>query len=304
MHVKIRDIEFSSPLLTASGTYGYGHEVQDMVDVNQWGGIITKSVTRHPREGNPPPRIAETSAGMLNSIGLANLGVEKYIEEIIPFLNELQTKVIINIAGSGKQDYLETMEMLESANGKHVGYEINISCPNVKEGGIEFGVNCDMTEKLTQEMRKRTDKLLIMKLSPNVTRIEDIAQAAEAGGADAVSAINTVVGMAIDLKNRMPKLNTTFGGLSGPAIKPIAIANVHKVFNAVKIPIIGIGGIATAEDVIEFLLAGATMIQIGTMNYQNPNLGAQIKEELVTYYSQNGIENTEDLIGKVEYHSN
>jgi dihydroorotate dehydrogenase (NAD+) catalytic subunit len=304
MHVKIRDIEFSSPLLTASGTYGYGHEVQDMVDVNQWGGIITKSVTRHPREGNPPPRIAETSAGMLNSIGLANLGVEKYIEEIIPFLNELQTKVIINIAGSGKQDYLETMEMLESANGKHVGYEINISCPNVKEGGIEFGVNCDMTEKLTQEMRKRTDKLLIMKLSPNVTRIEDIAQAAEAGGADAVSAINTVVGMAIDLKTRMPKLNTTFGGLSGPAIKPIAIANVHKVFNAVKIPIIGIGGIATAEDVIEFLLAGATMIQIGTMNYQNPNLGAQIKEELVTYYSQNGIENTEDLIGKVEYHSN
>ena len=304
MHVKIRDIEFSSPLLTASGTYGYGHEVQDMVDVNQWGGIITKSVTRHPREGNPPPRIAETRAGMLNSIGLANLGVEKYIEEIIPFLNELQTKVIINIAGSGKQDYLETMEMLESANGKHVGYEINISCPNVKEGGIEFGVNCDMTEKLTQEMRKRTDKLLIMKLSPNVTRIEDIAQAAEAGGADAVSAINTVVGMAIDLKTRMPKLNTTFGGLSGPAIKPIAIANVHKVFNAVKIPIIGIGGIATAEDVIEFLLAGATMIQIGTMNYQNPNLGAQIKEELVTYYSQNGIENTEDLIGKVEYHSN
>ena len=304
MHVKIRDIEFSSPLLTASGTYGYGHEVQDMVDVNQWGGIITKSVTRHPREGNPPPRIAETNAGMLNSIGLANLGVEKYIEEIIPFLNELQTKVIINIAGSGKQDYLETMEMLESANGKHVGYEINISCPNVKEGGIEFGVNCDMTEKLTQEMRKRTDKLLIMKLSPNVTRIEDIAQAAEAGGADAVSAINTVVGMAIDLKTRMPKLNTTFGGLSGPAIKPIAIANVHKVFNAVKIPIIGIGGIATAEDVIEFLLAGATMIQIGTMNYQNPNLGAQIKEALVTYYSQNGIENTEDLIGKVEYHSN
>jgi len=304
MHVKIRDIEFSSPLLTASGTYGYGHEVQDMVDVNQWGGIITKSVTRHPREGNPPPRIAETSAGMLNSIGLANLGVEKYIEEIIPFLNELQTKVIINIAGSGKQDYLETMEMLESANGKHVGYEINISCPNVKEGGIEFGVNCDMTEKLTQEMRKRTDKLLIMKLSPNVTRIEDIAQAAEAGGADAVSAINTVVGMAIDLKTRMPKLNTTFGGLSGPAIKPIAIANVHKVFNAVKIPIIGIGGIATAEDVVEFLLAGATMIQIGTMNYQNPNLGTQIKEELVTYYSQNGIKNTEDLIGKVEYHSN
>ena len=304
MRVKLKDIEFSSPLLTASGTYGYGHEVRDMADVNQWGGIITKSVTRHPREGNPPPRIAETRSGMLNSIGLANLGVEKYCNEIIPFLNELQTKVIINIAGSAMKDYLETMEILESKNGKHVGYEINISCPNVKEGGIEFGVNCEMTEQLTIEMRKRTDKLIIMKLSPNVTRIEDIAQAAESGGADAVSAINTVVGMAIDLKTRKPKLNTTFGGLSGPAIKPIAIANVHKVFKAVNIPIIGIGGIATAKDVVEFLLAGATMVQIGTMNYQNPNLGVQLKKELSEYYSQNGIEKTEDLIGKVEYHSN
>ena len=304
MRVKLKDIEFSSPLLTASGTYGYGHEVRDMADVNQWGGIITKSVTRHPREGNPSPRIAETRSGMINSIGLANLGVEKYCNEIIPLLNELQTKVIINIAGSAMKDYLETMEMLESKNGKHVGYEINISCPNVKEGGIEFGVNCEMTEQLTIEMRKRTDKLLIMKLSPNVTRIEDIAQAAESGGADAVSAINTVVGMAIDLKTRRPKLNTTFGGLSGPAIKPIAIANVHKVFKAVNIPIIGIGGIATAKDVVEFLLAGATMVQIGTMNYQNPNLGVQLKGELSEYYSQNEIEKTEDLIGKVEYHSN
>jgi dihydroorotate dehydrogenase (NAD+) catalytic subunit len=304
MHVKIKDIEFSSPLLTASGTYGYGHEVQDMVDVNQWGGIITKSVTRYPREGNPPPRIAETSSGMLNSIGLANLGVEKYCEEIIPFLNELQTQVIINIAGSAMEDYLETMEMLESTNGKHVGYEINISCPNVKEGGIEFGVNCDMTEKLTKAIRERTDKLLIMKLAPNVTSIEDIAKAAESSGADAVSAINTVVGMAIDIKTRQPILNTTFGGLSGPAIKPVAIANVHKVFKAVKIPVIGIGGIAAAEDVVEFLLAGATMVQIGTMNYQNPNLGAQLKDELSEYYSQNGIERTEDLIGKIEYYSN
>ncbi len=304
MRVKLKDIEFSSPLLTASGTYGYGHEVRDIADVNQWGGIITKSVTRHPREGNPSPRIAETRSGMINSIGLANLGVEKYCNEIIPLLNELQTKVIINIAGSAMKDYLETMEMLESKNGKHVGYEINISCPNVKEGGIEFGVNCEMTEQLTIEMRKRTDKLIIMKLSPNVTRIEDIAQAAESGGADAVSAINTVVGMAIDLKTRRPKLNTTFGGLSGPAIKPIAIANVHKVFKAVNIPIIGIGGIATAKDVVEFLLAGATMVQIGTMNYQNPNLGVQLKGELSEYYSQNEIEKTEDLIGKVEYHSN
>ena len=304
MHVKIRDIEFSSPLLTASGTYGYGHEVQDMVDVNQWGGIITKSVTRHPREGNPPPRTAETSSGMLNSIGLANLGVEKYCEDIIPFLNKLKTKVIINIAGSAIEDYLETLEMLESTNGKHVGYEINISCPNVKKGGMEFGVSCDMTEQLTKDMRKRTDKLLIMKLGPNVTSIEDIAQAAEAGGADAVSAINTVVGMTIDIKTRKPTLYTNYGGLSGPAIKPIAIANVHKIYEAVKIPVIGIGGIATVQDVVEFLLAGASLVQIGTMNYQNPDLGAQLREKLSEYYSQNGIEKTVNLIGKVEYHSN
>ena len=304
MHVKLKDIEFSSPLLTASGTYGYGHEVQDMVDVNQWGGIITKSVTRHPREGNSPPRIAETSSGMLNSIGLANLGVEKYCEEIIPFLNELQTKVIINIAGTALKDYLETLDMLESAKGKHVGYEINISCPNVKEGGMEFGVNCEMTEKLTQEMRKMTDKLLIMKLAPNVTRIEDIAQAAEVGGADAVSAINTVVGMTIDIKTRKPNLYTNYGGLSGPAIKPIAIANVHKVYQAVKIPVIGIGGIASAEDVVEFLLAGASLVQIGTMSYQNPNLGAELKQKLSQYLNENGINAIADLIGKVEYHSN
>ena len=304
MHIKIKDIEFLSPLLTASGTYGYGHEVQDLVDVNQWGGLITKSVTRHPREGNHPPRIAETPSGMLNSIGLANLGVEKYCHEIIPFLNELQTHVIINIAGSVMEDYLETMELLEATNGKHVGYEINISCPNVKEGGIEFGVNSDMTEKLTKKMRKRTDKLLIMKLAPNVTRIEDIAKAAESGGADAVSAINTVVGMAIDSKTRKPKLNTIYGGLSGPAIKPIAIANVHKVHRAVKIPVIGIGGIANVEDVVEFMLAGATMVQIGTMNYQNPNLGAEIRKELSQYFTENNIENVANIIGKVKEHSN
>ena len=304
MHVIIKDIEFLSPLLTASGTYGYGHEVQDIVDVNQWGGIITKSVTRHPREGNPPPRIAETSAGMLNSIGLANLGVEKYCAEILPFLNDLQTHVIINIAGSTIEDYLETLELLESANGKHVGYEINISCPNVKEGGIEFGVNCDMTEKIAKEMRNRTDKLLIMKLAPNVTRIEDIANAAELGGADVISAINTVVGMAIDIKTHKPRLNTNYGGLSGPAIKPIAIANVNKVYNAVNIPVIGIGGIANAQDVIEFMLAGATMVQIGTMNYQNPNLVFEIKKELLQYLTENNIEDVTNLIGQFEEHSN
>ncbi len=304
MRIKIGEIDFTSPLLTASGTYGYGHEVQDLVEVNEWGGIITKSVTRLPREGNPPPRIEETSSGMLNSIGLANLGVDKYCQEIIPFLNKLKTRVIINIAGSAMEDYLETMEILESTNGKHVGYEINISCPNVKKGGMEFGVSTKMTEQLTLAMRNRTEKLLIMKLGPNVTKIEDIAQAAESGGADAVSAINTVVGMAIDIKTRRPKLYTNFGGLSGPAIKPIAIANVHKVYNSVKIPIIGIGGVATVNDVIEFLLAGASLVQIGTMCYQNPNLGPQLNNELSQYLQENGIKDICDIIGKVKYYSN
>jgi dihydroorotate dehydrogenase (NAD+) catalytic subunit len=304
MLIKIKDIEFSSPLLTASGTYGYGHEVQDFTNINEWGGIITKSVTLHPREGNPPPRIAETPSGMLNSIGLANLGVEEYCREIIPFLNKLDTKVIINIAGSAMEDYLETLEILETANGNHVGYEINISCPNVKEGGIEFGVNCDMTESLTSEMRTRTDKLLIMKLSPNVTSIEDIAKASENGGADAVSAINTVVGMSIDIKSRKSKLHTKFGGLSGPAIKPIAIANIHKVYKAVDIPVIGIGGISNVDDVIEFILAGASMVQVGTMNYQNPNIGPEIKEELLQYFNDNNIDSVDKLLGKVDVHYN
>ena len=303
MRIKIKEIEFSSPILTASGTYGYGHEVKDLADVNHLGGIITKSVTRNPREGNSPPRIAETNSGMLNSIGLANLGVDEYCNKIVPFLNELNTQVIVNIAGSALEDYLETLEILESTNGKHVGYEINISCPNVKKGGMEFGVSNKMTEQLTFEMRKRTNKLLIMKLGPNVTNIEEIAKAAEIGGADAVSAINTVVGMAIDINTRYSKLFTNYGGLSGPAIKPIAIANVHKIYNAVQIPVIGIGGIATADDIIEFLLAGASLIQIGTMNYQNPNLGVQLKEKLAKYLQKQDIANLHELIGKVKYHS-
>ena len=195
------------------------------------------------------------------------------------------------------------MKILEQTNGNHVGYEINISCPNVKKGGMEFGVSTDLTEKLTAEIRSRTDKLLIMKLGPNVTHIEDIAKAAESSGADAVSAINTVVGMAIDIKTRRPKLYTTYGGLSGPAIKPIAIANVHKIYKAIKIPVIGIGGVNSLEDVIEFILAGASLVQIGTMNYQNPNLGPQLKEEISIYLKDNEIKDLGDLIGKVEYHS-
>ena len=299
----INNIKFSSPILVASGTYGYGHEVNDIAQVDQLGGIVTKSVTLKPREGNPPPRIAETSSGMLNSIGLANLGVEQFCKEKIPYLNKLKTNVIINVAGSTFEEYIDTIELLESHNNSnHVGYEINISCPNVKQGGMEFGVNSKMTEQLTSNIRKLTNKLLIMKLSPNVTDIQDIAKASENGGADAVSAINTVVGMGIDIKTRKPKLYTTMGGLSGPAIKPIALANVHKIYKEVSIPIIGIGGISCAEDVIEFILAGASLIQIGTHNYTNPNIGIDILSDLNAFCKENSIDNISTLKGKVNYH--
>ncbi len=301
--VKLGGIEFTSPILVASGTYGYGHESAQIVDVNKIGGIVTKSVTRHPREGNPPPRIAETSSGMLNSIGLANLGVEEYCHSKLPYLNELKTNVIINVAGTAIDDYVETLQILENAGGNHVGYEINISCPNVKEGGMSFGVSPQMTESLTHALRQCTQKPLIMKLSPNVTSIEDIAKAAENGGADAVSAINTVVGMGINIKSRKVELNTVFGGLSGPAIKPVALANVHKVFKVVNIPIIGLGGIASMEDVVEFVLAGADLVQIGTLNYKEPGIAIRLAEELENYCNANNLKSIQELKGQVQYHN-
>jgi dihydroorotate dehydrogenase (NAD+) catalytic subunit len=300
LKVKIGDIEFKNPILTASGTFGYGDEVKTLTDLSTLGGIVTKSVTLNPREGNPPPRIFETESGMLNSIGLANVGIDVYCEEKLPFLNNLDSKIIINIAGASLNEYIEVLEKLESSNGVHIGYEINISCPNVKKGGMEFGVDCTMTEKLTKELRSRTDKLLIMKLSPNVTSIQDIARASEAGGADAVSAINTLVGTRINIKTRRPVLNTTFGGLSGPAIKPVALANVMKVSRAVKIPIIGIGGITNAYDVIEFIMAGASMIQLGTINFSQPNKNEEILTELQQWLTENKVEQIMDIKGAVE----
>ena len=300
--VKVKDIVFKSPILTASGTYGYGNEVKNIAEVNDLGGIVTKSVTLNPREGNSPPRIAETTSGMLNSIGLANVGVHSFCKDKLAFLNKLDTNIIINIAGTDIADYIETIEYLESADSNHVGYEINISCPNVKKGGMEFGVDSNMTKKLTMEMRNRTSKLLIMKLSPNVSDIQSIALAAEEGGADLISAINTVVGMGIDINSFKTKLYTNYGGLSGPAIKPIAIANVNKIYNAVKIPIICLGGISNYQDVIEFMLAGASLVQIGTMNYTNPNFGVEVLSDLRNYCNENKINAISDLIGKVKYH--
>lgn len=295
--LKIKDITFKNPIMVASGTYGYGNEVSDFVDLSRFGAIITKSVTRNPREGNPAPRIFEVSSGMLNSIGLANLGVEKYIDEKIPYLNKINTNIIINIAGTRIDDYIETLEMLDNADSKHIGYEINISCPNVKEGGMQFGVSPDMTRELTQELRKRTDKILIMKLSPNVTSIQDIGLAAQDGGADAVSAINTVMGMSIDINTKKPRLSTVMGGLSGPCIKPVALANVYKLFKSLDIPIIGIGGISNCDDVIEFMLTGARFIQLGTINYKYPNLVETLTDELHSYLGQHSIDHIKDIVG-------
>ncbi len=292
--------QFNSPVLVASGTFGYGHEVSDLVDVNKLGGIVTKSVTYHPREGNPPPRICETPSGMLNSIGLANVGVDEFCRHKIPFLNKLKTNVIINIAGSTQEEYIQTLEMIEDMGGNHIGYEINISCPNVKEGGMAFGVQSNVTETLTKELKKRTKKLLIIKLSPNVTNIQEIAQSAEQGGADAVSAINTVVGMSIDIHSRKPSLFTNSGGLSGPAIHPIAVANVFKIHQAIHIPIIGIGGISNANDIIELMLAGASLVQIGTSNFTNSNVGVEVLSELNQYCKDYGLKNISEIIGKVE----
>jgi dihydroorotate dehydrogenase (NAD+) catalytic subunit len=301
INIKFLEHEFISPILVASGTFGYGHEVTDLVDVNQLGGIVTKSVTLNPREGNPPPRIAETSSGMLNSIGLANVGVKSFCRKKIPFLNNLKTNVIINIAGSKIEDYIETLDTIETVGGKHIGYEINISCPNVKEGGMAFGVDPKVAGKLTAEMRKRTKKKLIIKLSPNVTKIEDIAKASVDNGADALSAINTVVGMSIDIRTKKPKLFTNQGGLSGPAIKPIAIANVHKIFRAVDVPIIGIGGISNASDIVEFILAGADLVQIGTMNFKYPSIGVKLSDELEALCKELRVSNLSELKGQIQY---
>lgn len=296
----IRHIEFKNLLFTASGTFGYGNDLPDFVDVSSLGAVVTKSITYEPRAGNPPPRIVETPSGMLNSIGLANIGVKNFIKDIIPLYNNIDTKIIVNIAGSTNDEYIKVLKEVESVSSDIVGYEINISCPNVEHGGMELGVNAELSNNLMTELRKHTEKLLIVKLTPNVTDISKIAKAVEDAGADAISAINTVVGMGIDIKKRKPTIYKTYAGLSGPAIKPIALAMVHKISKVVSIPIIGIGGIVTGENVVEFLLAGATAVQIGTANFRNPNAGIVILDELNNYLTDNGILHYSELIGKLD----
>ena len=300
LRIKIGSVDFKNPIFVASGTYGYGTEVSELADITVLGAIVTKSVTRYPREGNPPPRIVETPSGMLNSIGLANIGVEAYIKIMIPLYEELKTPIIMNIAGSTEDEYCEILELTELVSSNIVGYEINISCPNVNVGGMEFGVDCDLTEQLTTRLRKLTDRLLIMKLSPNVTDIAAIGVAAEKGGADALSAINTLVGMSINTTNKKSNIYYGYGGLSGPAIKPVGLACVHKIYQAVDISLIGIGGITSADDVLEYVLAGAAAVEVGTANYRDPNVSNSIIVELDTLLDQNDIGSIPELVGKVE----
>lgn len=300
LRIKIGSVDFNNPIFVASGTYGYGTEVSELADITVLGAIVTKSVTRYPREGNPPPRIVETPSGILNSIGLANIGVEAYIKKMIPLYEELKTPIIMNIAGSTEDEYCEILEMMELISSNIAGYEINISCPNVNAGGMEFGVDCDLTEQLTTRLRKLTDRLLIMKLSPNVTDIAAIGVAAEKGGADALSAINTLVGMSINTTNKKSNIHYGYGGLSGPAIKPVGLACVHKIYQAVDIPLIGIGGITSANDVLEYVLAGAAAVEVGTANYRDPNVSNSIIVELDTLLDQNDIGSVPELVGKVE----
>ncbi len=292
-------LSLSNPILTASGTFGYGDEISDIVDVELYGGIVTKSLTLKPREGNPPPRIVETPSGMINSIGLANIGVDLFLEEKADFLKIYRGKVIINIAGRTDFEYCEILKLLTEENWID-GFEINVSCPNVSEGGIEFGTDPKILSNLTRKLRDLTDKFLMIKLSPNVTDIRIPAETTQKCGADAVSMINTVYGSAIDINTKKPLINSVIGGLSGPAIKPIAIANIIKAYQVIDIPIIGIGGISRGEDVIEFMLAGASAVQLGTVHFYNPLAINEILQFLEEYCSQNNILSIGDIIGKAE----
>jgi dihydroorotate dehydrogenase (NAD+) catalytic subunit len=295
--VRIGSVEFKNPVLVASGTFGYGAEAKKYCDIEQLGGIVTKSVSWKVRPGNPPHRIVETASGMLNSIGLANVGVHAFVKEKLPYLANFDTKIIANIAASSMEEYRDVLEHIEeNATENLVGYEINISCPNVKDGGLSFGTNVERTEELTTLLRASTDRLLIIKLTPNVTSVAPFAQACERAGADAISLINTLVGMSIDIYTHEPRLNTVTGGLSGPAVKPIALAQVYQARKACKLPIIGIGGIATGEDAIEFFIAGASLIQVGTLNFVFPDAGIRVASGIEEYMKAQHITDVSELV--------
>ncbi len=296
LRVRIGSLELKNPVLVASGTFGYGNECPDLSDISRIGGVVTKSLSMKPRDGNPPDRIVETAGGMLNSIGLANIGVHQFIADKLPALRTFDTAIVANIAASSVDEYCDVLSHLEEQEGIHA-YEINVSCPNVREGGLNFGTNPSMTAEITRRLRALTRKPLIIKLTPNVTHISEFAKVVAGEGADGVSLINTLIGMAIDHRKRTPKLSTVTGGLSGPAIKPVALAKVYEVAQAVKIPIMGIGGIMTTEDAVEFLLAGATAVQVGTANFIDPSASMKIADGLGRYCDESGVRKVTELVG-------
>ena len=296
--VQVGPLRFRNPVIAASGTFGYGTEFDPYFDLEEIGGFVTKGLSLLPRPGNAPPRTCETACGMLNAIGLANVGVDAFITDKLPFLEKQKTKIIVNVAGSKASEYIEVCRRLNDCPRADM-IELNISCPNVDEGGIEIGTNPAMTERIVADVRRVFSRPLIAKLTPNVTDVTTVAKAAEAGGADALSLINTLVGTSIDINTWRPRLTNNKGGLSGPAIKPIALAMVDKVHNCTNLPLIGIGGIANASDVIEFLLVGATAVQIGTELFVRPDAPVQIAEDLRTYMRGKKLTSISELVGKV-----
>lgn len=295
--VMIAGVELKNPVMTASGTFGSGMEYAEFVDLNRLGAVVTKGVANVPWPGNPVPRVAETCGGMLNAIGLQNPGMETFIQRDLPFLKKYDTKIVVNVCGKSTEDYCQVVERLAEEPADLL--EINISCPNVKEGGIAFGQDPRAVEAITSEIKKRAKQPVIMKLSPNVTDITEMARAAEAGGADALSLINTLTGMKIDVKRKTFVLANKTGGLSGPAIHPIAVRMVYQTAQAVKLPIIGMGGIASAEDALEFILAGATAVAVGTANFRNPRAAQDVAEGIEAYMDQTGVKDIRELIGAV-----
>jgi len=296
LRTELFGVEFENPVWTASGTFGFGLEYAPYVDLNRVGAVCVKGLSIKPREGNEPPRIWETPCGMLNAIGLQNPGVEYFVEKIVPELKKYKCRVVANIYGSTVEEYVEVAKVLKGVDGVDA-IELNISCPNVKKGGLAFGVDPVEAARLTEAVKRATDKPIIVKLSPNVTDIVEIAKAVESAGADALSAINTLLGMAIDIKKRKPRIKNKFGGLSGPAIKPVAVRMVYQVSRAVSIPVIGIGGISTWEDAVEFFLAGASAVQVGTANFFNPKAVEEIVEGIENYLKEMGYSHISELVG-------
>jgi dihydroorotate dehydrogenase (NAD+) catalytic subunit len=298
LSIKIGELRFKNPVLTASGTFGYGTEYSDFIDLSRLGGIVVKGTTLRPREGNSYPRMAETPSGMLNAVGLQNKGVDYFISEIYPGIKDIDTRMIVNVSGSTVEEYVVCAEKINELE-KIPAIELNISCPNVKEGGMAFGTNCSSASEVVRAVRKVYHKMLIIKLSPNVTDITEIARIVEAEGADSVSLINTLLGMAIDVEKRRPVLSTVTGGLSGPCVKPVALRMVWQVAKAIKIPVIGLGGICNWKDAVEFLLAGAAAVQVGTYNFIDPAASAKIVDGIEDYLNRQGFNSVQELIGNM-----